>query len=187
MVTCGSPVANHPIPERTWVTSVQIDDELVAALDGAANPATENWLTVTGTVHKAPGSLTTSVSEEGYCVPGIGPGAEDPFTAASVRDTGEDKEITHWLKYHQAAYQNATDLGSPAVQRHEAHFQEVSGFLYTRNWRPFPQCLLVYKKSKQPPRTGSSRAAAVPRPSGPGICQTTEPFLPNTRANLANS
>ena len=28
-------------------------------------------------------------------------------------------------KYHQAAYQNATDLGSPAVQRHEAHFQEV--------------------------------------------------------------
>ena len=97
----------------------------MAALDGAANPATENWLTVTGTVHKAPGSLTTSVSEEGYCVPGIGPGAEDPFTAASVRDTGEDKEITHWLKYHQAAYQNTTDLGSPAVQRHEAHFQEV--------------------------------------------------------------
>ena len=125
VVTCGSPVANHPIPERTWVTSVQIDDELVAALDGAANPATENWLTISGTVHKAPGSLTTSVSEEGYCVPGIGPGAEDPFTAASVRDTGEDKEITHWLKYHQAAYQNATDLGSPAVQRHEAHFQEV--------------------------------------------------------------
>ena len=125
VVTCGSPVANHPIPERTWVTSVEIDDELVAALDGAANPATENWLTISGTVHKAPGSLTTSVSEEGYCVPGIGPGAEDPFTAASVRDTGEDKEITHWLKYHQAAYQNATDLGSPAVQRHEAHFQEV--------------------------------------------------------------
>lgn len=125
VVTCGSPVANHPIPDKTWVTSVEIDDELVAALDGAANPATENWLTVTGTVHKAPGSLTTSVSEEGYCVPGIGPGAEDPFTAASVRDTGEDKEITHWLKYHQAAYQNATDLGSPAVQRHEAHFQEI--------------------------------------------------------------
>ena len=45
--------------------------------------------------------------------------------------------------------------------------------------RSFVSCL--------PPRTGSSRAAAVPRPSGPGICQTTEPFLPNTRANLANS
>ena len=26
-------------PERTWVTSVEVDDELVAALDGAANPA----------------------------------------------------------------------------------------------------------------------------------------------------
>lgn len=35
------------------------------------------------------------------------------------------RELSHWIKYHQAAYQNATDLGSPAVQRHEAHFQEV--------------------------------------------------------------
>lgn len=37
VVTAGSPVANHPIPQRTWVTSVEIDDELVAALDGACN------------------------------------------------------------------------------------------------------------------------------------------------------
>ena len=42
VVTAGSPVANHPIPQRTWVTSVEIDDELVAALDGAANPVTDN-------------------------------------------------------------------------------------------------------------------------------------------------
>ena len=35
------------------------------------------------------------------------------------------REISHWLKYHQAAYRNASDLGSPAVQRHEAHFQHV--------------------------------------------------------------
>lgn len=125
VVTCGSPVANHPIPDKTWVTSVEIDDELVAALDGASNPTTEHWLTITGSVHKEAGSLTTSVSEEGYCVPGIGAGAKDPFTAASVRDTGKDKEITHWLKYHQAAYQNASDLGSPAVQQHEDHFQEI--------------------------------------------------------------
>ena len=40
-----------------------------------------------------------------------------------VRPTA--RELSHWIKYHQAAYQNATDLGSPAVQRHEAHFQEV--------------------------------------------------------------
>lgn len=28
VVTAGSPVANHPIPEKTWVTSVEMDDEL---------------------------------------------------------------------------------------------------------------------------------------------------------------
>lgn len=54
VVTAGSPVANHPIPQRTWVTSVEIDDELVAALDGAANPVTDNWLTVQGHVSPAP-------------------------------------------------------------------------------------------------------------------------------------
>ena len=54
VVTAGSPVANHPIPESTWVTSVEMDDELVAALDGAVNPNTEHWLTVRGTVEPDP-------------------------------------------------------------------------------------------------------------------------------------
>ena len=69
VVTAGSPVANHPIPQRTWVTSVEIDDELVAALDGAANPVTDNWLTRTraciarargNTIHSAFGRLMHS-------------------------------------------------------------------------------------------------------------------------------
>ena len=53
MVTAGSPVANHPIPDKTWVTSVEMDDELVTALDGAPNPNSEHWLTVRGTASKS--------------------------------------------------------------------------------------------------------------------------------------
>ena len=56
VVTAGSPVANHPIPEKTWVTSEEMDDELVAALDGAANPSSDHWLTVRGTASKSSSS-----------------------------------------------------------------------------------------------------------------------------------
>ena len=126
VVTAGSPVANHPIPQRTWVTSVEIDDELVAALDGAANPVTDNWLTVQGHVSPAPAATPSTVHSDGSCTPGATPiTGLTPYDAASVAGSTNGRELSHWLKYHQAAYQNATDLGSPAVQRHEAHFQEV--------------------------------------------------------------
>lgn len=127
VVTAGSPVANHPIPERTWVTSVEIDDELVAALDGAANPATGNWLTVSGHVAPAPAPTPSVIDADSSCTPGTTAVAGNTrYDAAIVAGGATDgREISHWLKYHQAAYQNATDLGSPAVQRHEAHFQEV--------------------------------------------------------------
>ena len=107
MVTAGSPVANHPIPDKTWVTSVEMDDELVAALDGAANPNSEHWLTVRGTASKSDNN------------------PESTFAGTPVTDAPDNKEITHWLKYHQAAYQNATDMGSSAVKTHERHFDEI--------------------------------------------------------------
>ncbi len=126
VITAGSPVANHPIPSSTWVTSVEIDDELVAALDGSPNPATDTWLTIRGQVHKdSDGSLTPSVNADGSCTPGTGGGVQSMFSEASVKDATGSKEISHWLKYHQAAYQNATDLGSAAVQQHEEHFQQI--------------------------------------------------------------
>lgn len=125
IVTAGSPVANHPIDEDTWVTSVEIDDELVAALDGAENPATDTWLTVRGTSTYTPDNISTTVNDDGSCTPGIGAGALNPFVGATVKDQSDGKEITHWLKYHQAAYRNATDLGSPALQQHEEHFQNI--------------------------------------------------------------
>ena len=111
VVTAGSPVANHPIPSTTWVTSIEIEDELVAALDGAHNPATAQWLTVRGTVTAAPQH--------------DGNDAGASYQAAPVRNSGRKAELSHWLKYHQAAYRNASDLGSAAVRSHERHFQRT--------------------------------------------------------------
>lgn len=129
VVTAGSPVANHPIPAKTWVTSIEIEDELVAALDGAPNPTTENWLTIHGKATSIPGTGPTSessASADGQCMPSGTPSDRSrDFSGAAVRDAPQRKEITHWLKYHQAAYQNATDLGSPAVDTHAHHFEEI--------------------------------------------------------------
>ncbi|NMN02179.1 alpha/beta fold hydrolase [Bifidobacterium panos] len=116
VVTAGSPVANHPIPSKTWVTSIEIEDELVAALDGTQNPSTENWLTVRGTVSSGPDETEES--------------STPTYEAAPVQGSSENYELSHWLKYHQAAYQNASDLGSPSVQSHEEHFkQTIAGTL----------------------------------------------------------
>lgn len=127
VVTAGSPVANHPIPEKTWVTSIEIDQELVAALDGAENPATDHWLTVRGSVSKAPDEPTPTLNPDGSCTPAVSSGVRggSPYAAAPVEDASEKMELSHWLKYHQAAYRNATDLGSPAVMEHERHFAGV--------------------------------------------------------------
>lgn len=116
VVTAGSPIANHPIPERTWVTSIEMEDELVAALDGAANPAIPTWLTVRG-------SLTTSDDE-------LANGVE-------VATTSDRYEITHWLEYHQAAYEDATRLGNKGVGEHEEHFRHsIDGtYMGTTYWQ----------------------------------------------------
>lgn len=126
VVTTGSPIANHPIPSTTWVTSIEMDDELVAAFDGAANPSGTNWLTIHGYARQSGGTSIGQIADDGSCTPGntISSWSRD-YQAAEVKGASQDKELTHWLKYHQAAYQNATDLGSPAVMTHERHFQEV--------------------------------------------------------------
>ena len=120
VVTAGSPVANHPIPSSTWVTSIEIDDELVAALDGAQNPVTDTWLTIRGTATPTPAGAGAASAATPYGA------AATPYDAAPVADAPEGKEITHWLKYHQAAYRNATDLGSLAVTTHEQHFANIA-------------------------------------------------------------
>lgn len=127
IVTAGSPIANHAIPKKTWVTSVEMDTEFVAALDGTSNPATPTWLTVKGTASRAPDATPSTINKDGSCTPGSTPIAGDaPYDAAPVKGgPSSEMEITHWLQYHQAAYQNATDEGSPAIQNHERHFQNI--------------------------------------------------------------
>ena len=126
VVTAGSPIANHPIPERTWVTSIEMEDELVAALDGAANPATEHWLTVRGVASRTDADGIGEVGDDGSCAPGDAPSARaDAYAGEPVRTGADGKEITHWIEYHQAAYRNASDLGSHALDEHERHFRET--------------------------------------------------------------
>ncbi|PLS29011.1 alpha/beta fold hydrolase [Bifidobacterium parmae] len=127
IVTAGSPVANHPIPEHTWVTSIEIEDEFVASLDGAENPANEHWLTIRGTLEPSPDTGAPRLGDDGVCVPGTDSGVwgDSPYAGAPVDDPAETKEMTHWLKYHQAAYQNATDLGGVPTITHERHFAGV--------------------------------------------------------------
>ncbi|NMM99943.1 hypothetical protein G1C96_0521 [Bifidobacterium sp. DSM 109958] len=107
VVTCGSPVANHPIPSSTWVTSVENDDELVSNLDGARNPSRPTWVTVRGTVR--PGAAN----------------ADRPFSSATVEGANGGKELSHGMNYLRAAYRNASGLGSSALQSHERHFSAV--------------------------------------------------------------
>lgn len=116
IVTAGSPIASHPVAEGTWVTAIEMDDELVAALDGSANPSNEYWLTVRGTLVD---------------------GSSAYLTGTDVDPQPDSYEITHWLQYHQAAYEDASGLGNPAVERHEAHFQQtVSGaYAGTTYWQ----------------------------------------------------
>ncbi|AKV55442.1 putative alpha/beta hydrolase [Bifidobacterium actinocoloniiforme DSM 22766] len=99
VVTAGSPIANHPVPSKTWVTSVEMDDELVSSLDGSRNPQRDSWLTVRG-----------SSGASGTPVP----------------HSGTQAELTHGMSYQRAAWQNAASQGTPALNRHDRHFRQIT-------------------------------------------------------------
>lgn len=128
IVTAGSPIANHPMGKGTWVTSIEMEDELVAALDGEVNPRSEQWLTIRGEVRNvADGS------------PADANGAVDDGTAAmtAVDQSHQGKyELTHDLAYHTAAYENALSLGSEALANHDSHFMATihGDYMETTYW-----------------------------------------------------
>lgn len=112
VITAGSPIANHPIPSSTSVTSIEMEDELVAALDGAANPDGDNKVTIRGRVSESSQDVGTP-----------------------VKDASEDTEITHWLQYHQAAYADAASWGSPQVLEHDRRMSSLlSGSLVSTSY-----------------------------------------------------
>lgn len=111
IVTAGSPVANHPIREGVWTTSIEMDDELVAALDGTPNPAGESWLTIRGSVSRQSEHHDSNTAD----------------MASPVPQSVKRREMSHHLKFHQTAYANALALGSGAVSSHDRHFSQVVG------------------------------------------------------------
>lgn len=111
IVTAGSPVANHPIREGVWTTSIEMDDELVAALDGTPNPTSESWLTIRGSVSRQSEHHDSNTAD----------------MVSPVPQSVKHREMSHHLKFHQAAYANALVLGSGAVSSHDRHFSQVVG------------------------------------------------------------
>ncbi|MDD6373628.1 MAG: hypothetical protein PUF97_04030 [Bifidobacteriaceae bacterium] len=111
VVTAASPIANHPIPGKTYVTSVEMTGDPMSVLDGAENPSRESFLTVQGEVDVRGG---------------------DGYTAVE----GADKlDSEHGMNYHRAAWSNAVDTGSPAVEKHERHFEDaVEGTLVSTRY-----------------------------------------------------
>ena len=86
IVTAGSPVANHPIREGVWTTSIEMDDELVAALDGTPNPTSESWLTICGSVSRQSEHHDSNTAD----------------MVSPVPQSVKHREMSHHLKFHQA-------------------------------------------------------------------------------------
>lgn len=125
VVTAGSPIANHPIAKRTWVTSIEMEDELVPSLDGKENPRRSNWITIHG--------KATHVKETQKPLP---PGVtrfsgrkysnqEFSKNGIFVNDVPEEGTLTHDTHYHKAAYDDALQLGSKNVILHNQHFNSI--------------------------------------------------------------
>ena len=107
IATFGSPIAKFDIPEKTMVTAIEMDNEGIAALDGAANPDTENWLTIRGSVREDDGT------------------PQGVLSGAEVEDSSGERKSTHYLKNHEAGYRYAYDTGNKAVLEHARDFQDV--------------------------------------------------------------
>lgn len=125
VVTAGSPIANHPIPKKTWVTSIEMDDEIVPSLDGKENPRRNNWVTIHGhAIHV----------KESKCSlpPGVTRFSGKQYSTKKfdndgifVNDVPEEGTLTHDLHYHTAAYEDALQLGSKSVREQDRHFQNT--------------------------------------------------------------
>lgn len=129
IVTAGSPIANHPIPPSTWVTSVENRGELVSRLDGKHNPKRKTWLTVNGSRPRS----TPHLPPVPFTFPSQGTNATD-INGSHVAH-GKDAEMTHGMNYQRATWQDATRIGSPAVRDSDRHFREsISGKLVSTHY-----------------------------------------------------
>lgn len=113
VITAGAPIANHPIAPQTWVTSVEMKEELVSSLDARDNTDATNRLTVRG---RDEGVAPASVNV--------------PHARQPVEFSAETVESTHGMNYQRAAWQNALNKGVPKANEQDRHFaQSTSGDL----------------------------------------------------------
>ncbi|MFT8531469.1 Mbeg1-like protein [Bifidobacterium aquikefiri] len=120
VITAGSPVANHPIPGNTWVTSIEVEADVVPDLDGRHNPSRQTWLTV-----RAQEAKKQSKSKSGEQ-------QESNQRSAGTAEQSHDKAVSepsksesHTMRKQQEAWRDALYLGSPAVELHDAHIREI--------------------------------------------------------------
>lgn len=118
IVTAGAPIANHPIAKRTWVTSIEMDDEIVSSLDGARNPARTTWATIRAHAwhEDKQRKKSRNAQDQRY----------NNLLGATVKHVDESGTLTHDMHFHCAAYENASKLDSEAIRLHETHFQEFT-------------------------------------------------------------
>ena len=139
VVTAGSPIANHAIPSKTWVTSIEMEDELVPTLDGASNPSRNNWVTIHAVASKVVASKSVNrnkrkeENEENVSKQNrnkIGNTNRRPKNIFEkdgilVKNVPEEGTLTHDLNYHQAAYDDAHQLASKEIRTQESHFNKI--------------------------------------------------------------
>ncbi|WP_427898438.1 esterase/lipase family protein [Gardnerella pickettii] len=143
VVTAGSPIANHAIPSKTWVTSIEMEDELVPTLDGASNPSRNNWVTIHAVASKAVASKSANrikrkeedeenVSKQnrnkiGNTNHNTNRNTKNIFEKDGilVKNVPEEGTLTHDLNYHQAAYADAHQLASKEIRTQESHFNKI--------------------------------------------------------------
>lgn len=124
VITAGSPIANHPIPKNISVTSIEMDDELVPNLDGKENPSRKNWVTVRGHASYVNKSSIKPNYGSVICSGSLLPKGKYNF-GSLVESVPEEETLTHDLHYHEAAYDDASRLGSKAIRTQEKNFKDT--------------------------------------------------------------
>ncbi|MFT8704736.1 alpha/beta hydrolase [Bifidobacterium aquikefiricola] len=121
VITAGSPIANHPIPSSTWVTSIEVEADVVPDLDGRHNPSRPTWLTVRA--REAKNQSASGSDEERESAQNS---AKATKPAQSKASSQASKSESHSMNKQQEAWRDALYLGSPAVELHDAHIRELT-------------------------------------------------------------
>jgi hypothetical protein len=106
VVTGGSPIARMDIPDSVSVLSVEHAQDPVPKLDGATNPATDNWVTVHADVDAAAVSSRTGTAP----TPGDAHGTNFYATTGQAIDSSSDPSATAWRDANAQFFNGTTTV-----------------------------------------------------------------------------